>query len=295
MKWNTTCLDWQDRLKAGQSIIPPPIFPDQAEQALAIFKQLKVVDIPGRPTFEECCEQWVFDFVAAVFGGYDAQTGNQLIREYGLLISKKNAKSTIAAGIMLTATILCWRDDEEHLILAPTLEVAKNSFKPAASMVRADEELSALFLVQDHVRTITHRVTKASLKVVAADTDAVTAWANGAIREHEPTNFLIEMAKTDNTLDQEYTMTFDMTDRVDEFCTELKRIPFGTKELVKVTLREFLSNDLALPMTEVELDLEKIAYTRGAASFSIGPPRMNKTATGRTYSPRDISCIRGFL
>lgn len=181
MKWNTACLDWQDRLKAGQSIIPPPIFPDQAEQALAIFKQLKVVDIPGRPTFEECCEQWVFDFVAAVFGGYDAQTGNQLIREYGLLISKKNAKSTIAAGIMLTATILCWRDDEEHLILAPTLEVAKNSFKPAASMVRADEELSALFLVQDHVRTITHRVTKASLKVVAADTDAVSGKKAGRV------------------------------------------------------------------------------------------------------------------
>lgn len=123
----------------------------------------------------------------------------------------------------------------------------------------------------------------------------VTAWADGQMREHEPTNFLIEMAKTDNTLDQEYTMTFDMTDRVDEFRNELKRIPFGTKELVKVTLREFLSNDLALPMTEVDLDLEKIAYTRGAASFSIAPPRMNKTATGRTYSPRDISCIRGFL
>lgn len=123
----------------------------------------------------------------------------------------------------------------------------------------------------------------------------VTAWAAGEMREHEPTNFLIELAKSDNTLDQDYTMSFDMTDRQDEFRNELKRIPFGDKEMVKVTLREFLSNDLASPLTEVELDLEKIAYTRGAASFSIAPPRMNKTATGRTYSPRDISSIRGFL
>lgn len=179
--WTTACPKWAELLRAGKSIIPAPIFPTQAEQALAIFKELRVVDLPGRPTFGECSEQWVFDFVAAVFGAYDADTGKQLIREYGLLVSKKNTKSTLAAGIMLTATILCWREDEEHLILAPTIEVAGNSFKPAASMVRADEELSTLFHIQDHIRTITHRVTKASLKVVAADSDSVSGKKSGRV------------------------------------------------------------------------------------------------------------------
>ncbi|MHB0844746.1 terminase large subunit [Stutzerimonas nitrititolerans] len=181
MQWQTACPDWADRLVAGESIIPPPIYPEQAAHALEIFKQLRVVDLPGKPTFGECSDDWVFDFVSSIFGAYDAQTGSQLIREFLMLISKKNTKSTVAAGIMITAVILCWREDEEHLILAPTKEVADNSFKPAAGMVRADPELSALFHVQDHVRTITHRVSRASLKVVAADTDTVTGKKAGRI------------------------------------------------------------------------------------------------------------------
>lgn len=180
-EWSTACPDWESKLIKGESIIPPPIFPHQADQALSIFKELRVSDLPGKPTFGECSEEWVFDFVNAIFGGYEAETGKQLIREYGLLISKKNTKSTIAAGIMLTALILCWREDEEHLILAPTKEVADNSFKPAAGMIRADEELSDMFQIQDHIRTITHRVTRNTLKVVAADTDTVSGKKSGRI------------------------------------------------------------------------------------------------------------------
>lgn len=181
LSWTTAMPDWERRLINGESIIPPPIFPNMAAQALAIFKRLRVVDLPGRPTFGECADPFVFDFVAAVFGAYDAETGQQLIREFFMLISKKNTKSTISAGLMVTALVLGWREDEEQMILAPTKEVAGNSFDPAASMVRADDDLRMLFHVAENQRTLTHRVLNAAVKVVAADSDAVSGKKAGRV------------------------------------------------------------------------------------------------------------------
>lgn len=172
--WSTACPDWQERIIAGESLIPfPPLYQEPAEMALRIFKQLRLVDVPGEPMMGEVTREWVYEFVAAIFGAYEPTSGVRLIQEFFLLISKKNMKSTLAAGVMLTALILNWRREAEFFIIAPTVEVANNSFKPAKAMIRADEELSDLFQVQDHTRTITHRTTGATLKILAAESDTV--------------------------------------------------------------------------------------------------------------------------
>lgn len=174
VQWTTACPDWERRILARESLIPsPPLFPDQAQAALAVMDQLRIVDQPGSPTWGELSRPWLRDFVSNIFGAYESESGRRLIREWLLLISKKNSKSTTAGFIMLTFLIMNWRQAGEFGILAPTVEVANNAYKPAADAIKADDELKELFHVQDHIRTITHRVTKATLQVVAADSDTV--------------------------------------------------------------------------------------------------------------------------
>lgn len=134
---------------------------------------MKIVDAPGSPTFGESCAPWVFDFVRCIFGAYDPDSGRRLITEFFLCIPKKNSKSTIAAGIMLTALILNWRQSAEFAVLAPTVEVANNAYAPARDMVQKDDELDALMHVQTHIKSITHRESGALLKVLAADSNTV--------------------------------------------------------------------------------------------------------------------------
>lgn len=173
--WSTACPDWKSRIVAKQSLIAfPYLFPHNAEEALDVFGALRLRDVKGKPLLSEVTLPWAREFVGHIFGSYDDETGRRLISEYFLLISKKNTKSTTAAAIMMTALILNWRESAEFLILSPTIEIANNSFKPAADMVREDPELEEMFHVQDHTRTITHRLTGAVLKVVAASSETVS-------------------------------------------------------------------------------------------------------------------------
>ena len=172
-EWSTACPDWAARLRAGDSIIPPPIFPDEAERGLAVMRELKIVDAPGSPTIGEACAPWVFDLARSIFGAYDVDSGRRLITEWFVLIPKKNSKSTVAAAIMLTALIRNWRQSAEFISLAPTVEIANNSYAPARDMCLKDEDLDAMMHVQTHVKTITHRESGANLKIVAADNNTV--------------------------------------------------------------------------------------------------------------------------
>lgn len=175
MEWTTACPDWERRIVARESLIAcPPLFPDVAAEAWERCSGLRLTDVMGQPLLGDASLPWLREFVMAVFGAEDPETGRRHINEFMLMVSKKNAKSTIAAAIMLTALLMNWRQSAELLILSPTKEIADNSYKPIRDFIKADEELFDLLRVQDYFRTITHLETGATLKVVAADSDTVS-------------------------------------------------------------------------------------------------------------------------
>ena len=173
--WDTSLPDWEQRVQDLQSLIPElPLFDASADRALKIFKRLRVPDLIGMPTYGEVCDDWVFDLVRAIFGSYDPDTKRRLIREFFLLIPKKNGKSSIAAAIIVVACLVNERPEAELLLIAPTMTIAKIAFKQAWGIIRADEALDKLFHVREHLRTITHRITKAEIAIKAADSDVIT-------------------------------------------------------------------------------------------------------------------------
>lgn len=172
-EWTTACPDWALRIVNKTSLMPcEPLFPEVADVAERIFKELILVDVMDSPKMGEVTLDWVIEFVRAIFGAYNPETKRRLIREFFLLISKKNTKSTLAAGIMMVALILNDRLSAELIILAPTKEVADNSFNPIRDFIKADPELNEMFNVSEHTKTVTHLGTNAVLKVVAAESDS---------------------------------------------------------------------------------------------------------------------------
>lgn len=173
--WTTACPDWERRILSGQSLVPcAPLFPEEAAEAMRVFDAFRVVDVAGSPTVGEIARPWIRTFAEVFFGSYDPETGLRHIKSYYLKVPKKNWKSGITAFLMGTLLVRNWRQSGEFGIIAPTTEVANNAFGPLKHAIRADEELSDLLHIQDHIRTITHRTTKATLQVVAAESDTVS-------------------------------------------------------------------------------------------------------------------------
>jgi phage terminase large subunit-like protein len=173
--WSTACPDWERRLLAGETLVPDlPLFREEADRALRVFKRLRIPDMIRTPAMGDVAGPWLFPIVEAIFGSYDVETNRRMIQEFFWLIAKKNTKTSSGAAIMVEALILNRRPEAEFVLVAPTKEIADISFKQAAGTIRADSELSKVFQIQTHIRTITHRRTGATLKVKAADTDVIT-------------------------------------------------------------------------------------------------------------------------
>lgn len=122
---------------------------------------------------------------------------------------------------------------------------------------------------------------------VTLDTSAVVRMA--------PANVGVKFADSENSLEQNYTFTFDLTDSQDIFRNEMDRVPIDTREKLVIVYREYLSDNLTVVQRQVTLLVVKIAYNQAGASFTCVTPRGNLTYTGEPFTPHEIPMLRGFL
>jgi len=99
-----------------------------------------------------------------------------MIREIFLLAPKKSSKTSYAAALMVTTLLMNQRPRAEFLLVAPTVSLAHIAFSQALGMVDKDPDgfLRKRLHVQEHLRKITDRRTKATLEIKAFDTTVLT-------------------------------------------------------------------------------------------------------------------------
>lgn len=254
--WSTAVPDWEDRIMRKLSLVPDlPLFDEVAEKALRIFKRLRMPDLIGTPTYGEVCGDWVFDFVRVVFGSYDPDLKKRMIRDFFLLVPKKNGKSAIAAGIMVTALILNERPKCELLLIAPTIAVAGISYDQACGMIALDSDLGKLLHPQPHLKTITHRITGAVLSVKSADPKVITGTKAAYILIDE----LHEFAKMSRAAAVMRELKGGLAARPDglmlTITTQSKEPPAGVFKAELEKARSVRDGDIVLPLLAVLYEL----------------------------------------
>ena len=254
--WSTACPDWENLLLSGQSLVPKlPLFREEADRALRIFKRLRLPDVIGTPTMAEACGEWFFPIVEAIFGSYDPSTNRRMIQEFFELIPKKNSKSSNGGAVMVVALLVNRRPEAEFLLIAPTMEIATIAFKQAKGTIKLDTDLAKLFQIQDHLRKITHRRSGAILQIKAADTDVITgSKATGTMIDETHV-----FAKKSNAADVFVEIRGALTARPDGFLfqttTQSKAPPTGVFRTELTVARNVRDGKMKLPLLPILYEL----------------------------------------
>lgn len=175
--WDLSCVDWQDRLREGRSLIPdlPGLVDSESDLALEFFDELRLPDVPGNPRMRDACGQWFRDIVRVIFGSWDPATKERMIRDILLLAPKGQSKTTYCAGLMLTAMMMNnSRRYARALFIAPMQAISDRAFEAAVGMIDLDADLRRRFKPIPHQKRIFDRVMKATLEVKTFDLNILT-------------------------------------------------------------------------------------------------------------------------
>ncbi|WP_332839827.1 terminase large subunit [Methylobacterium sp. Leaf118] len=226
------------------------------------------------------------DLVGALFGSYDPEAKARHLREFFVMVPKKQSKTTGGAAIMVTAILMNRRPRAEFLIVAPTQEVSELAFRQAAGMIEADPVLALKFHVQDYNKKITYRPTGAFLKVKSFDPKIVVGSKPTGILLDE-LHVIAEHKDADRVLGQ---LRGGMISQPEAFLltitTQSERPPSGVfrSELHKArAVRDgALTNSLLLPLL---YEMPEGTDWKNPANWSMVTPNAGKSITVERLIP----------
>lgn len=167
---------------AGQSLLPD--FPidrlstKSADRALEIWRDLRIPDVAGDPTFGEVGALWFKDFIYSMFLMKGA---SRVVREAFVMTPKKSGASTNCAALMLTALVLNSRPNAVFGLFGVTQAVAEIAFCMMKETISLDDKLSALLSVR-HPREIHHLTTGARVVVKSLSSETLACeYLSGAL------------------------------------------------------------------------------------------------------------------
>ncbi|KQS78093.1 terminase TerL endonuclease subunit [Rhizobium sp. Leaf383] len=179
--WDLSCVDWEDRIRNGQSLIPDlPLFQEEADLAVEIFDELRLPDVIGQPKMRDACGPWFRGIVRAAFGCYDPSEHVRMIREIFALVPKGQSKTTYSGGLIIVAMLMNRRHNAEMLFIGPTQSVSDRAFLQAAGMIQAAPELyggpgrSGRFHIVWHEKRIEDLLNGSMMKVKTFALDILT-------------------------------------------------------------------------------------------------------------------------
>lgn len=173
--WDTSCPDWETRIRAGQSLLPDlPLFQGEADMGLALFDEIRLPDVRGNPRLGDASGQWFRDLVRAVFGSWDPVNQVRMIRDFFALVPKGSSKTTYSAALMLVAMLMNYRPRATALFIGETQAVADRAYEQAVGMIEESPDLRRRFKPRDYDKTIEDLVTKSEIMIASFDLKILT-------------------------------------------------------------------------------------------------------------------------
>lgn len=173
--WDLSCIDWEDRIMSGRSLIPDlPLIKSEARMGLQFFDELQLPDVPGKPKMRDACGEWFRDIVRASFGSWEPETKTRHIREIFALAPKGSSKTSYSAGMAITLMLMNNRPRAEGLFIGPTQAVSDRAYEQAVGMIDESTDLKKRFRPRDHIKTIEDLSNKSEMKVKTFDLNILT-------------------------------------------------------------------------------------------------------------------------